>query len=174
MIVRKRYTENQEVTRVTVTLQVIAAILTAAILTAVLSCPRSQDKGDVRAAEQEGPAGGEAEAGGVAGVEEEAEVESVGEAELESVGGDDQHHSIMTGQQLQPVKHYYCGSTYISSILCHAATLHTDDDVAPTHLPFVGPSGIHVPSSCQTPDQCFSGGFDDGLWQFLVDKTSLR
>ena len=53
---------------------------------------------------------GRGRGGGVAGVEEEAEVESVGEAELESVGGDDQHHSIMTGQQLQQVKH--CGSTY--------------------------------------------------------------
>ena len=28
-------------------------------------------------------------------------MESVGEAELESVGGDDQHHSFMTRQQLQ-------------------------------------------------------------------------
>ena len=121
MKVRKRYTENQEVTRVTVTLQVVAAILTAAILTAVLSCPPSQDEGDVQAAEQEGPAGREAEAGGVAGVEEEAEVESVGEAELESVGGDDQHHSIMTGQQLQQVRHY-CGSTY--NYPYHAILLH--------------------------------------------------
>ena len=77
---------------------------------------------------------------------------------MESVGGDDQHHSIMTGQQLQQVKCYYCGSTYISSIPCHTVTLHTDDNMALTHLPFVGPSGIHIPSSCQTPDQYFSGG----------------
>ena len=81
--------------KVTATFEAVAAILTA-ILTAVLSCPPSQDEGDAGAAEQEGTAGGEAEAGGVAGVEEEAEVESV--------GGDNQHHSIMTVQQLQQVK----------------------------------------------------------------------
>ena len=33
-------------------------------------------------------------------------------------------------------------------------------------------SGVQVPPSVQTPEQCFSLFFDDNLWQYLVDGTN--
>ena len=46
-------------------------------------------------------------------------------------------------------------------------------DTEPCHLPFIEPSGVHIPPSCRTPEDCFSLFFDDQLWQFLVDNTNL-
>ena len=64
-----------------------------------------------------------------------------------------------------------CGSNNFLFTNKHIYT-NVDSDEQPTSAPFTAQAGPNVPSSCETPQDCFSLFFDDNLLQYIVQQTN--